>query len=84
MKEAPPQKSRLRRLTDEEIALWTEVARSVSRRRGANLPTPVKPLAPNNSRRLWAGSDCAGSAVIGAPPRRARSARRRLARSRVA
>ena len=46
MKEAPPQKSRLRRLTDEEIALWTEVARSVSRRRGANLPTPVKPLAP--------------------------------------
>ncbi len=30
---------RLRRLSDEEIALWTEVARSVSRRRGASLPT---------------------------------------------
>ncbi len=37
---------RLRRLSDEEIALWTEVARSVSRRRGANLPTPVKPVQP--------------------------------------
>ena len=43
MKEgAPP---RLRRLTDEEIALWTEVARSVARRRGASLPTPAEPLA---------------------------------------
>ncbi len=46
MREAPPQKSRLRRLTDEEIALWTEVARSVSRRRGASLPGPLKPAAP--------------------------------------
>jgi DNA-nicking Smr family endonuclease len=35
----------LRRLTDEEIALWTEVARSVSRHRGANLPVASKPLA---------------------------------------
>jgi DNA-nicking Smr family endonuclease len=39
----------LRRLTDEEIALWTEVARSVSRRRGANLPTLSKPLAAKQS-----------------------------------
>jgi DNA-nicking Smr family endonuclease len=38
---------RLRRLSDEEIALWTEVARSVSRRRGASLPTPAKPVQPN-------------------------------------
>ena len=45
MKEAQPP-HRLRRLTDEEIALWTEVARSVSRRRGASLPTPSRPLAP--------------------------------------
>ena len=44
MKEAPP--PRLRRLSDEEIALWTEVARSVSRRRGASLPVASKPLAP--------------------------------------
>ena len=43
MKEGPPP-HRLRRLSDEEIALWTEVARSVSRRRGASLPTPAKPL----------------------------------------
>ena len=45
MKEAPPP-HRLRRLSDEEIALWTEVARSVSRRRGASLPVASKPLAP--------------------------------------
>ena len=44
MKEPP--RPRLRRLTDEEIALWTEVARSVSRRRGAALPVPSKPLPP--------------------------------------
>jgi DNA-nicking Smr family endonuclease len=31
-------------LSDEEIALWTEVARSVARRRGAVLPTPAKPI----------------------------------------
>ena len=42
MKEAPPRPHRLRRLSDEEIALWTEVARSVARRRGAVLPTPSK------------------------------------------
>lgn len=45
MKEGPlPQ--RLRRLSDEEIAIWTEVARSVSRRRGASLPAPAKPREP--------------------------------------
>jgi DNA-nicking Smr family endonuclease len=43
VKEAPPH--RLRRLSDEEIALWTEVARSVSRRRGASLPVASKPIA---------------------------------------
>lgn len=41
---APPR--RLRRLSDEEIALWTEVARSVSRRRGAILPIPAKRPEP--------------------------------------
>ena len=46
MKEASPHSPRLRRLTDEEIALWTEIARSISRRRGASLPAPAKPLAP--------------------------------------
>jgi DNA-nicking Smr family endonuclease len=44
VREGPPP-HRLRRLSDEEIALWTEVARSVSRRRGANLPVASKPLA---------------------------------------
>ena len=48
MKEAPsPRVHRLRRLSDEEIALWTEVARSVARRRGASLPTPSNAPAPN-------------------------------------
>ena len=44
MKDTPPPRKRLRRLTDEEIALWTEVARSVARRRGATLPTPLNPV----------------------------------------
>jgi DNA-nicking Smr family endonuclease len=35
---------RLRRLSDEEIALWTEVARSVARRRGVSPPTTSRPL----------------------------------------
>ena len=39
----PPPRKRLRRLSDEEIALWTEVARSVARRRGATLPMPLNP-----------------------------------------
>jgi len=44
VKDTPPRPQRLRRLSDEEIALWTEVARSVARRRGAALPTPSSPL----------------------------------------
>jgi DNA-nicking Smr family endonuclease len=43
VKDTPPRK-RLRRLSDEEIALWTEVARSVARRRGATLPAPLNPV----------------------------------------
>ena len=46
MKDTPPRRERLRRLSDEEIALWTEVARSVARRRGATLPTPTNPARP--------------------------------------
>jgi DNA-nicking Smr family endonuclease len=48
VKDTPPP-HRLRRLSDEEIALWTEVARGVSRRRGASLPTPSRPFAPKPS-----------------------------------
>ena len=44
MKETPPRPQRLRRLSDEEIALWTEVARSVARRRGATLPASSNPV----------------------------------------
>ncbi len=50
MKEAgeKPRPSRLRRLSDEEIALWVEVAKSVAKRRGASLPTiaSANPSAP--------------------------------------
>jgi DNA-nicking Smr family endonuclease len=46
VKDTPPPRKRLRRLTDEEIALWTEVARSVARRRGATLPAPLNPVRP--------------------------------------
>jgi DNA-nicking Smr family endonuclease len=49
LKETPPRPQRLRRLSDEEIALWTEVARSVARRRGATLPTPSNPVRPRPS-----------------------------------
>jgi DNA-nicking Smr family endonuclease len=49
VKEVQPGKHRLRRLSDEEIALWAEVARSVARRRGAVLPTPAKPVAAEPS-----------------------------------
>jgi DNA-nicking Smr family endonuclease len=45
VKEAPIRPQRLRRLSDEEIALWTEVARTVARRHGAALPTPSKPVS---------------------------------------
>jgi DNA-nicking Smr family endonuclease len=47
MKEPPHRAQRpprLRRLSDEEIALWREFARGVERRRGAALPTPTNPL----------------------------------------
>jgi DNA-nicking Smr family endonuclease len=46
LKDTPPRPQRLRRLSDEEIALWTEVARSVARRRGASLPKPSNPIRP--------------------------------------
>ncbi len=38
-----PRRSALRRLSDEEIALWVEVAKSVARRRGAKLPSAPQP-----------------------------------------
>jgi DNA-nicking Smr family endonuclease len=38
-----PRPPRLRRLSDEEIALWIEVAKSVAKRRGATLPAHHAP-----------------------------------------
>jgi DNA-nicking Smr family endonuclease len=40
-----PRRGLMRRLSDEEIALWAEVAKSVARRRGAALPALAKPTA---------------------------------------
>ena len=41
-----PRRTELRRLSEEEIALWAEVAKSVARRRGASLPAIVEPPKP--------------------------------------
>jgi DNA-nicking Smr family endonuclease len=41
-----PAKARLRRLSEEEIALWIEVAKTVAKRRGATLPALAAPPAP--------------------------------------
>ena len=47
VKEPPvPRPARLRRLSDEEIDLWIAVAKSVSRRKGAKLPSPRKVEPP--------------------------------------
>jgi DNA-nicking Smr family endonuclease len=45
VKETAERPARLRRLSEEEIALWIEVAKSVARRRGATLPTLAAPRA---------------------------------------
>jgi DNA-nicking Smr family endonuclease len=78
---------RLRRLSDEEIALWTEVARSVTRRRGACLPTPSKPSAPPHAAPPPLAADCpAPKAGKPHPPPLApieRRLRRDLARGRA-
>jgi DNA-nicking Smr family endonuclease len=42
-----PRRSAIRRLSEEEIALWVEVAKSVARRRGANLPALAPRSAPS-------------------------------------
>ena len=43
MKEMTERPTRLRRLSEEEIALWIEVAKTVARRRGAVRPTLAAP-----------------------------------------
>jgi DNA-nicking Smr family endonuclease len=53
----------LRRLTDEEIELWTAVARSVARRRGAALPALSRPKPPPDPQPALAPS-----AAPSAPP----------------
>ncbi|HYA72426.1 MAG TPA: Smr/MutS family protein [Roseiarcus sp.] len=57
-----PRSSRLRRLSDEEIALWVEVAKSVAKRRGASLPTLASPNPP--------ASPAPAAAPAAAPPAR--------------
>jgi DNA-nicking Smr family endonuclease len=90
VKEAPPPpRKRLRRLSDEEIALWTEVARSVARRRGATLPTPSNPVGAT---RAPAPTPISAEPPAGRPAKRAtpplapieRRLKRELARGRGA
>ena len=64
MKDTPPRPQRFRRLSDEEIALWTEVARTVARRRGATLPTPSKSAA---AARAPAAPSVSAEAPLGRP-----------------
>jgi DNA-nicking Smr family endonuclease len=86
VKETPPRPQRLRRLSDEEIALWTEVARSVARRRGATLPAssnPVRTAPPPTTAELSADR----SAKPSTPPPLApieRRLKRDLSRGRAA
>ena len=78
VKEAPPPRpQRLRRLTDEEIALWTEVARSVARRRGAMPADAVR--APSAPGRAPASARSPGRALVA--PAGEDPARRRWRRS---
>ena len=50
---ARPAPARLRRLSEEEIELWSEVAKSVARRRGAILPTLAQPRQARPRARRW-------------------------------
>jgi DNA-nicking Smr family endonuclease len=85
-----PRASRLRRLSDEEIALWVEVAKSVAKRRGASLPTPSSPspsAAPPWPAAAPMPIAAAGSRKPPGPPPLApleRRLKRDLARGRVA
>jgi DNA-nicking Smr family endonuclease len=89
VKNTPPRPQRLRRMSDEEIALWTEVARSVARRRGATLPTPsnpVRPVRPAAPTPATAEPSAARPAKSSAPPLAPieRRLKRELARGRAA
>jgi DNA-nicking Smr family endonuclease len=88
VKEAPHRPHRLRRLSDEEIALWTEIARGVARRRGAALPTPSTAVVGEPPRPPPAAPEAPASrpAQRQAPPlaRIERRLKRELARGRGA
>ena len=91
MKEATerPRPSRLRRLSDEEIALWAEFAKGVARRRGASLPTlpPPSPSAPPETAAASLLAPSVESRKPPGPPSLApleRRLKRDLARGRVA
>jgi DNA-nicking Smr family endonuclease len=89
VKEPPPRPQRLRRLSDEEIALWSEVARTVARRRGATLPTPSNPAGPARTpaRAPISAEPPQGRRATPAPPALApieRRLKRELSRGRAA
>jgi DNA-nicking Smr family endonuclease len=57
-----PVRPSYRKLTDEEIELWAAVAKSVARRRGASLPSPLRPKPPASPERMPT------SPAVAAPP----------------
>ena len=63
-----PRRTELRRLSEEEIALWAEVAKSVARRRGASLPAIVEPKpAPPSPKGATAPASAPSEAPRSAP-----------------
>ena len=71
-----PRRTDLRRLSEEEIALWAEVAKSVARRRGASLPAIVEPKPTPPSHK---GATAPASTPSGGAAQRAEAAASRAA-----
>jgi DNA-nicking Smr family endonuclease len=88
MKDTPPRARHvLRRLSEDEIALWREVARTVARRRGATLPAASKSAAaPSASAPVSAEAPPGRPAKPSAPPLAPieRRLKREIARGRAA
>jgi DNA-nicking Smr family endonuclease len=64
-----PRRGAMRRLSEEEIALWVEVAKSVARRRGASLPALAARPAPPATPAPLAKAAVSPAAPARAPPK---------------
>src|SRR5271154_3580112 len=90
MKEAPPARGHLRRLSDEEIELWLTVTRSVQRRPGSRAPEPDRAKTEKRAKTEAPAAMPAAKPSPQTPPSHPslapleRRARQRLARGRLA